>query len=42
MAKVVVANDHGAVALAQKIVRHLQTRGYEVTYLGTATEESVD
>lgn len=42
MAKVVVANDHGAVELAQRIVRHLENRGYEVTYLGTATEESVD
>jgi sugar-phosphate isomerases, RpiB/LacA/LacB family len=42
MAKVVVANDHGAVELAASIVKHLESRGYEVNYLGTATPDSVD
>ena len=42
MAKVVVANDHGAVELAAKMVAHLKDRGYEVVYLGTDKTESVD
>ena len=40
--KVVVANDHGAVALTQRIVDHLNQRGIDVDYLGVATEDSVD
>lgn len=40
--KVVVANDHGAVELAQKVIAHLKGRGIEVTYLGTDSTESVD
>ena len=40
--KVVVANDHGATALAKKIVNHLKERGFEVNYLGTDMEDSVD
>jgi ribose 5-phosphate isomerase B len=40
--KVVVANDHGAVALTQRIVDHLKQRGIDVDYLGVATEDSVD
>lgn len=42
MAKVVVANDHGAIELAAKMVNHLKDRGYEVVYLGTDKNESVD
>ena len=42
MKKVVVANDHGAVELTASIVKHLQDRGYEVNYLGTAEKKSVD
>ncbi|MDD5972710.1 MAG: ribose 5-phosphate isomerase B [Spirochaetales bacterium] len=42
MPKVVVANDHGAVELAQRLIEHLKERGYEVTYLGTDKNESVD
>lgn len=42
MSKVVLANDHGAVALAARIKSHLEERGYEVVYLGTDKEESVD
>ena len=40
--KCVVANDHGAVELAKKMVEHLMARGIEVNYLGTDREESVD
>ncbi|MDY4066465.1 ribose 5-phosphate isomerase B [Bullifex sp.] len=42
MPKVVVANDHGAVELAQRLIEHLKERGYEVTYLGIDKIESVD
>lgn len=42
MSKVVVANDHGAVELASNIVEFLKSKGYEVNYLGTYTEDSVD
>ena len=42
MAKAVVANDHGAVELAARVVEHLKNRGYEVSYLGTDKEESID
>ena len=40
--KVVIANDHGGVELAKKIISHLKERGIEYSYLGTASEESVD
>ena len=42
MPKVVIANDHGAVELAGTLVEYLKKMGYEVTYLGTATEDAVD
>ncbi|MFA5698784.1 MAG: ribose 5-phosphate isomerase B [Sphaerochaeta sp.] len=42
MSKVVIANDHGAVELAATLVEYLKKMGYEVTYLGTATEDAVD
>lgn len=42
MPKVVIANDHGAVELAGTFVEYLKKMGYEVTYLGTATEDAVD
>ena len=42
MSKVVVANDHGAVELTARIVDYLKTRGFEVNYLGTAENKSVD
>jgi ribose 5-phosphate isomerase B len=42
MSKVVVANDHGAVELTARIVSFLRERGYEVNYLGTAENKSVD
>ena len=42
MSKVVVANDHGAVELTAAIVDYLKDRGFEVNYLGTAENKSVD
>lgn len=42
MKKVVVANDHGAVELAGRVVSHLKKRGFEVNYLGTSSLDSVD
>ena len=42
MSKVVVANDHGAVELTARIVGFLRGKGYEVNYLGTAENKSVD
>lgn len=42
MSKVVVANDHGAVELTARIVDYLRQRGFEVNYLGTAENKSVD
>ena len=42
MSKVVVANDHGAVELTATIVDYLKDRGFEVNYLGTAENKSVD
>ncbi len=40
--KAVIANDHGAVELAEKLVKHLETRGIEAVHLGTCSSESVD
>lgn len=40
--KVVVANDHGAVSLAKRVLEHLDKRGIEYKYLGTSEETSVD
>lgn len=42
MNRVVVANDHGAVELAQTLIAHLKERGFEVNYLGVASADSVD
>lgn len=42
MSKVVVANDHGAVELTARIIAHLKEKGFEVNYLGTDKEVSVD
>jgi len=40
--KIVIANDHGAVALKQHIVAWLQAQGHEVVNLGIDVEERVD
>lgn len=42
MKKVVIANDHGAVELSKKLGEHLENLGYEVNWLGTKTDDSVD
>lgn len=42
MAKVVLANDHGAVELAGAVKRHLEEKGYEVVWLGVETADPVD
>lgn len=42
MANVVLANDHGAVELAETFVKHLTERGYTVNHLGVTTSDSVD
>ncbi len=40
--RVVIANDHGAVAVKQIILEHLIRRGFDVRNLGVDSEESVD
>lgn len=39
---IVIAGDHGAVELKEKIVDHLKSHGEEVVDLGTNTFDSVD
>lgn len=40
--RVVIANDHGAVELKERIVKHLTSLGYEITDLGVNKDESAD
>ena len=40
--KVIMSNDHAGVQLAQRLMEFLNKEGYEVDWLGTKTEESVD
>lgn len=40
--RIVLANDHGAVALKNEIIEHLKRAGHEVTNLGVNDEASVD
>ncbi len=42
MSKVVVANDHGAVELANRLISHLMKRGFDVNHLGVKNNESID
>ena len=42
MKRVIIANDHGAVEIKQKLVKHLESRGYTVDNLGVDSETSVD
>ena len=42
MKKLVIAGDHGAVALKERIIAFLQKKNFEVTDLGTQGSESVD
>ena len=40
--RIAIGCDHGAVALKDKVVLHLQSRGFEVADFGTHTSESCD
>ena len=40
--RIVMANDHGGVKLAELLKKHLEDRGIEVNYLGTAVDEACD
>ncbi len=40
--KVVIANDHGAIDLKERIIQHLEKRGYTVVNLGVNEDKSVD
>lgn len=42
MKRVVLSNDHGAVALKKKVMAHLQDRGFEILDLGVQDETRVD
>ena len=40
--KIAIGCDHGALALKNKLVSHLETKGFEVTDFGTYTAASCD
>lgn len=40
--RVIIANDHGAVALKIRLMRHMEQKGFSVVNLGTDDENSVD
>ena len=40
--KIAIGCDHGALALKNKLVSHLQAKGHEVTDFGTYTPDSCD
>ncbi|MBG0766459.1 MAG: ribose 5-phosphate isomerase [Sphaerochaeta sp.] len=42
MPSVVLANDHGAVELAKRLLGYLEKMGYTVNYLGVTSNDSVD
>ncbi len=42
MSKVIIANDHGAIEIAQKLVMHLEKRGFDVNHIGVTKKDSVD
>lgn len=42
MPSVVLANDHGAVELAKRLVGYLEKMGYTVNHLGVTSNDSVD
>lgn len=42
MVKIALASDHGGFTLKEAIQKHLESRGFETTDLGTNSEESVD
>lgn len=40
--RVVIANDHGAIKLKDKIVKYLENRGYSIKNIGVNDGESAD
>jgi ribose 5-phosphate isomerase B len=42
MPSVVLANDHGAVELAKRLLGYMEKMGYTVNYLGVTSNDSVD
>lgn len=40
--KIAIGCDHGALALKNKLISHLQEKGYEITDFGTNTLDSCD
>lgn len=40
--RVIIANDHGAIELKERIVKHLESLEYVVTNIGVNNGESVD
>ncbi|NCB42546.1 MAG: ribose 5-phosphate isomerase B [Clostridia bacterium] len=42
MKKIALASDHGGFTLKEEIQKHLISKGFDVTDLGTNSEESVD
>jgi len=42
MKKVIIASDHGAVALKSEIISFLKTKSYEIKDMGIQSEDSVD
>jgi ribose 5-phosphate isomerase B len=42
MKKVIIASDHGAVALKSEIISFLKTKSYEIKDMGVQSEDSVD
>jgi len=42
MKKIVIASDHGAVALKSEVIFFLKTKSCEVTDMGVQSEDSVD
>ena len=40
--KIIIGNDHGAVDIKKRIVKHLEGRGFEIENIGVDTGDSVD
>jgi len=40
--KIGIGNDHVAVEMAQEIIKHLKSKGYEITHYGTENKERAE
>ena len=40
--KIIIGNDHGAIELKNRIIKHLESKGYEIENIGVDEETSVD